>query len=294
VTNSTLSGNSSYFGGGIYVYNGTLTLYNTIVAQNTAQTSPDIHRQSGTIQGFNNLTTYFGDEFNFFYDPDLPLFVDAENGDYRLTPGSQAIDKGKNEYAYNAGLDENSLDMAGKPRFTGMSIDIGAYEFPVPFIMSQSQVYQGNVTFQWDMAEDAKTMRLTWISGTTTTVLGIFNKGGSYLWDTTRFADAPGVLKVEYFDEKNQLVTGANYVATIINDPNIVIHRGEITGSETWAKDKVHLVVGRLDLKNGATLTVAEGTIVKFWKGAYINVNTGTTLLTLTKILDLASKRSIF
>ena len=45
------------------------------------------------------------------------------------TENSQAIDKGSNQYAYNAGLDENSLDLAGNPRFSGNSIDIGAYEY---------------------------------------------------------------------------------------------------------------------------------------------------------------------
>jgi hypothetical protein len=68
-------------------------------------------------------------EDNYEYDPDLPLFVDAENGDYRLATGSQAIDKGNNQYAIDAGLDENSLDMAGFMRFAGIAIDIGAYEF---------------------------------------------------------------------------------------------------------------------------------------------------------------------
>ena len=78
VTNSTISGNSTNFiDGGIFWGYGELTLYNTIVVENSGG---DIYRQMGTIQGFNNLTTYFDDEENFCYDPDLPLFVDTENG----------------------------------------------------------------------------------------------------------------------------------------------------------------------------------------------------------------------
>ena len=253
-----------------------LQSHNTIVAQNT---NDDIYRQNGTIQGSNNLTTYFDDEFNYLYDPDLPLFVDAENGDYRLVLGSQAIDKGNNEYAYAAGLDENSLDIADYPRFVGGAIDIGAYEFDIPFNVSQSGVYRGSVTFQWTMvAKNAETMRLTWVSGTTTTVLGTFTAEGSLLWDTTQHLDAPGILKVEYLDDKNRVVAHGNYAATIINDPSIAIHCGEIAANEIWSKDKVHLVVGKLDVKNGVSLTIADSTVVKFWKSSYLNVDAGSTL----------------
>ena len=54
VSNSTVSGNSAPGGdgGGIVTFGGTVTLLNTIVAGNTAVTSPDI---SGSVTGTNNL-----------------------------------------------------------------------------------------------------------------------------------------------------------------------------------------------------------------------------------------------
>ena len=50
------------------------------------------------------------------------------NWDLRLKSGSIAINKGDNQRALDVGLDINSLDLAGNPRFVGI-IDIGAYEF---------------------------------------------------------------------------------------------------------------------------------------------------------------------
>ena len=134
VTNSTITRNTANIdGGGIFNFkngNGTTTLFNTIV---TANSSPDIFRESGTIQGHNNLTSPFdwdGDSGNnFVYDPNLPLFVDAANGDYRLARNSQAIDRGNNQYALDAGMIEDSRDLSDNPRFNGTNIDIGAFEF---------------------------------------------------------------------------------------------------------------------------------------------------------------------
>ncbi|MCL2347585.1 MAG: right-handed parallel beta-helix repeat-containing protein [Planctomycetaceae bacterium] len=132
VTNCTITGNQQ---GGISVSysSGTCILYNTIVTGNSY--SNITSGGYATVTGSNNLTDFTGwasgsgNNIDPFYSNGAPLFLDAANGDYRLARYSQAINSGNNQYAIDAGLDENSLDMAGNPRFVGVSIDIGACEF---------------------------------------------------------------------------------------------------------------------------------------------------------------------
>ena len=277
ITNSTVAGNTaSGNGGGICIDNGVTNLYNTIVAKN----SSDIYRYSGMVYGYNSLTSFSAwsgtSENNLVYNPDLPLFVDFEGRNYRLALDSQAVDQGDNQHAYNASLDENSKDMFGNPRFVGESIDIGACE--LGFIISQSVVFRGSVSIKWPKNENVTSTKITWVSGTTTRILGNFEAEGSLLWDTSTVSDGSGILKVEWFDSAGRLVDWQNLSATIINDASVVIHRGEITSNETWNADKIHLVVGRLDVKSGVQLTVSENAIVKFWKSSYLNTLSGSTV----------------
>jgi len=127
VVNSTITGNT---GGGIYLSSGKVTLTNSIIVNNGAA---DII--GSTINGYNNLTAFTEwrkSSGNVLYDPDKPLFVDAANGDYRLAPGSQAIDTGNNSRA------AKSLDSAGNSRIVGKAIDIGAYEYQDPNALAKT------------------------------------------------------------------------------------------------------------------------------------------------------------
>ena len=67
--------------------------------------------------------------------------------------------------------------------------------------------------------------------------------GEEFTWDTTSFADAKGVLKFEYLDARGRMAYQFELGGTIINDPDIVIHRGIVSEAEIWAADKVHVVV---------------------------------------------------
>jgi parallel beta-helix repeat protein len=64
-----------------------------------------------------------GYDVNSFLAEADDLFVSAANDDYRLRPGSLAIDVGK-------ALPAVMADISGTPRPSGAGYDIGAYEFP--------------------------------------------------------------------------------------------------------------------------------------------------------------------
>ena len=100
--------------------------------------------------------------YNCFYSGN-PLFVNAGNGNYRLTSGSPCINAGTNlPYVYS------TTDLDGNPRLSGDFVDIGAYEFgtlecsfiadrsggvaplTVQFAASVYGANTSNVYYRWD------------------------------------------------------------------------------------------------------------------------------------------------
>ncbi len=279
-TNCAISGNEALSGGGVSS-GSTTTLYNSIVALNIANDGADIFvLNNPQINAYNTLSSYSawsGGTNNYVYNASLPLFTDAENGDYTLASGSQAIDKGDDQYAYDVGWTVDSRDLAGKRRFMGSAIDLGAYELP-GVSASQRDVYVGDVELTWNEYDDATSGRVYWTSGAATTFIGTIAVGGTLLWDSTKFANGAGEIVCEYFDEKGVAVGKTASVGTIINDPGVVVKRGKIDANETWESDKVYVVVGPLEIAANAKLTVAPSTVVKFWKNGYLNLVTGAKL----------------
>lgn len=72
---------------------------------------------------FGNAARESSDAFNVLDTADGGYFVDAERGDFRLRPGSAAIDAGVNA----ASLPE--CDLAGTNRIHGARVDLGCYEY---------------------------------------------------------------------------------------------------------------------------------------------------------------------
>ena len=130
VTNCSFIGNhSDWGGGGMRNYESVPTVTNCIFWGD----SPDEIEEGATVT-YSNIQGGFAGEGNIDADP---LFVDPDNGDFRLSAGSLCIDAADNT-AVPAGI---TLDLDGNPRFvddpdtpdtgngTAPVVDMGAYEF---------------------------------------------------------------------------------------------------------------------------------------------------------------------
>ena len=146
LTNCTLSQNQAAINaGGVFVGEGTLTLVNTIIADNAAPAGAEIYAKGTVNVDYSNVlggtgavvldggTLNWGDGM---VETD-PLFANPTNGDYRLLLGSPCIDGGTNDPP--GGL--LSVDLDGNLRvcdgdgdvepWSGVAetVDMGAYEF---------------------------------------------------------------------------------------------------------------------------------------------------------------------
>ncbi|MBR4977089.1 MAG: fibronectin type III domain-containing protein, partial [Thermoguttaceae bacterium] len=131
--NATITGNvAPPETGGAGVYGGGRTnIYNSILVDNAGGDFVD----AGISNAYNTLSSFTAWDnastdaaTQYVYDETQPLFTDAENGDYTLAAGSQAINKGADSYV----ADSITTDLAGNPRFNG-TVDLGAFEEQTPF-----------------------------------------------------------------------------------------------------------------------------------------------------------------
>ena len=130
IGNTVYGNKAGHTGGGIFVYNGSVDMYNNIVYGNTAPVGADIVLSNpGSKNGFNNnysnlegVWTTSGNNL----DVD-PVFVDAAHNDFHVQSSSPMRDAGTLEVPSPPGIPET--DFEGNPRVAGLSPDIGAYEF---------------------------------------------------------------------------------------------------------------------------------------------------------------------
>ncbi len=113
--NTTIVGNEAVFGAGVYS-NSMTTFVNSIIRGNTGsldvQGVPTMRYSNVDYAGVGNVDTD-------------AIFVDPDNGDYRLAANSPMIDRGDPAFV----AEDGETDAGGDPRVVGPRVDIGAYEF---------------------------------------------------------------------------------------------------------------------------------------------------------------------
>jgi len=153
ITNATFVGNlvqraasGTENGAGIYNLNSSPKIYNSIFWSNMkmmtgATAGVDIQNSgSGTVTLKNSITQNYttgvatdNNKVNV-----NPLFVNV-NGSYALQLSSPAIGAGSN--ALYTGLNAGTRDLAGNPRLSGTTVDIGAYEYQLSVAAANGIVY---------------------------------------------------------------------------------------------------------------------------------------------------------
>ena len=141
------------YGGGVYLdkakKTGALKSYNTIITGNFAASDGDdlYCTDPAYARGYNTLSSFTNwkmGENNLIYDASKPLFTNAAAGDYTLAANSQAINKGNNQNA------KKKVDLAGPPRISDGTVDIGAYEYQT----ASSAVLDSGAEFFDELAEE--------------------------------------------------------------------------------------------------------------------------------------------
>jgi hypothetical protein len=142
VINSTVANNTATSGccGGVNLATGIGFYQNMIIWGNTATSSPQIGGTGGTINvSYSDVQGGYVGTGNINANP---LFVNPAGGDFNLSPGSPCIDAGDNSLIPVDFLDIDKdgdvseilpLDRAYNPRIHNGTVNMGAYEAPVPF-----------------------------------------------------------------------------------------------------------------------------------------------------------------
>jgi hypothetical protein len=168
-------------------------VYNSIVYGNTAPNGPNYSSSAMAYCCTTPLVTGAGNFTN------SPFFVNPEAGDFRMQSNSPCINAGRNAYV------ATMTDLAGNPRISGGTVDVGAYEFQNPasiiayyWLQNFGLPTDGSADFA-DPDQDGQNTWSEWRSGTDPT------NALSALKTATPSADPSGITVTW------QSVTGMSY-----------------------------------------------------------------------------------
>ncbi|HKI03403.1 MAG TPA: choice-of-anchor Q domain-containing protein [Thermoanaerobaculia bacterium] len=152
---TTVAGNSADSGGGVFISNGSLSVDNTILADNTADGSPNDVDGSGTLNSLFSLiespgTATVNDGGGTILNQDPQLGPLADNGGPTQTQKpaltSPAVNAGDSSFTPPPSTDQRG---PGFPRLSGGRLDIGAVELAagtLQFSLSAYSVNEDGVT----------------------------------------------------------------------------------------------------------------------------------------------------
>ncbi len=115
----TVSLTYPYGGGGVF----TSVTKNCIIYYNNSTNGSSNYFYYPTPSTLTNCCTYPLPTNGLSNITNEPAFIDFAGGNFRLQTNSPCINAGKNAYIIN------SIDLDGRPRVVGGTVDIGAYEF---------------------------------------------------------------------------------------------------------------------------------------------------------------------
>ncbi|TXH59994.1 MAG: hypothetical protein E6Q89_01505 [Bacteroidia bacterium] len=147
--NSTIARNfnKQHLEVGIFVYNNTLILKNSIVFGDITN---DYSAQNSLIYNLSNANMGNGN-IDASGLSAATVFVNPGLGDFRLKYGSPAINVGDNSLF--PGIDNTSKDLAGNSRMINATVDMGAFEYdpslPVTFGKLSATIQNGQLLVNW-------------------------------------------------------------------------------------------------------------------------------------------------
>lgn len=165
IINSTIVNNSADSCGGILIVDSYPTFFNSIIWGNsggTKQGSQIYMISHFGCEAFLSYSCYSNGINDIFGSPTIsdcivedPLFIDSDNGDFRISGLSPCVNSGNN--SFNSSL----TDLRGEARTQNTVIDMGAYEFtiaadpmPVELIFFSVTILRENAELRWKTATE--------------------------------------------------------------------------------------------------------------------------------------------